>query len=78
MPWPDCTVVSVYVVAATGEEVSFEYDPGVVPRYSLRVATLITVMTIVQGANLYVEQKIAKDVQCTITVEIAYRRSSCS
>ena len=35
MPWPDCTVASVYVVAATGEEVSFEYDPGVVPRYSL-------------------------------------------
>jgi hypothetical protein len=27
--------VSVYVVEATGEEVSFEYDPGVVPRYSL-------------------------------------------
>jgi hypothetical protein len=35
MSWPDCTVASVYVVPATGDALSFEYDPSVVPRYSL-------------------------------------------
>ena len=35
MFWPDWTAVSVHVVPATSEVLTFEYVPSVVPRYSL-------------------------------------------
>jgi hypothetical protein len=38
MSWPDWMAVSVYVVPATGEVLTFEYVTSVVPRYSLPCA----------------------------------------
>ena len=43
--------MSVYVVPATGEDVSFEYDPGVVPRYSLYPTMSDEVLAVQESAT---------------------------
>ena len=43
--------MSVYVVPATGDDVSFEYDPGVVPRYSLYPTMSDEVLAVQESAT---------------------------
>ncbi len=51
MSWPDWTAASVYVVPATSEVLTFEYDPSVVPRYSLYPAMSGEVLAIQDSAT---------------------------